>query len=87
MTTETIKDVKSYVPLSPSSLLTMKSKVVMPPPRSFGAADTYCRKRWRRTQHIKKIEQDGARSSFRHYKNKHRAEGNEETFRRETLLF
>ena len=52
MTTETINDVQSHVPHFPSSLLTMKSKVVMPPPGSFGPADTYCRKRWRRTQHI-----------------------------------
>ena len=39
MITETINDVQSYVPLSPSNLLTMKLKVVMPPPRSFGSAD------------------------------------------------
>ena len=29
----------------------MKSKVSVPPPGSFGPADAYCRKRWRRTQH------------------------------------
>ena len=52
VTTETINDVQSHVPLSPSSLLTMKSKVVMPPPGSFGPAHTYCRKRWRIAQHI-----------------------------------
>ena len=51
MTTETINDVQSHVPLSPSNLLTMKSKVVMPPPGSFGPADVDCRRRWRRTQH------------------------------------
>ena len=39
MITETINDVQRYVPLSPSNLLTMKLKVVMPPPRSFGSAD------------------------------------------------
>lgn len=52
MTTETINDARSHIPLSPSNLLTMKSKVVMPPPGSFGPADIYCRKRWRRVQHI-----------------------------------
>ena len=52
MTTETINDVQSGVPLSPSNILTMKSNVFMPPPGSFGLADSYCRKRWRRTQHI-----------------------------------
>ena len=45
MTTETINNVQSHVPLSPSNLLTMKLKVVMPPPGSFGPADAYCRKR------------------------------------------
>ena len=50
--TETINDVQVHVPLFPSSLLTMKSKVFVPPPGSFGSADTYCRRRWKRTQHI-----------------------------------
>ena len=52
MTTGTINYVQSHVPLSPSNLLTMNSKVVMSPPGRFRPADTYCRKRWRRTQHI-----------------------------------
>ena len=49
---ETINDVNSEVALSPSHLLTMKSKVVMPPPGAFGKPDLYCRRRWRRVQHI-----------------------------------
>ena len=53
MTTETINNVQSHVPLSPSNLLTMRSKVVMPPPGSFGPGDGYCHKLWRRTQHRK----------------------------------
>ena len=40
MTIETITDVQSHVPLSPSNLQTMKWKVVMPPPGSFRRADT-----------------------------------------------
>ena len=52
MTTETIKDVQSHIPLSPSNLLTMKSKVVMPPPGRFAPADICCCKRWSRTEHI-----------------------------------
>ena len=52
MTTETINDVQSHVLLSPSNVLTMRSKVVMPPPGSFGPADAYCHKRWRRTKDI-----------------------------------
>ena len=52
MTIETISDVNSCVPLSPSNILTMKSKVILPPPGNFSAADVHCRKRWRRVQHI-----------------------------------
>ena len=49
---ETVNDVNSQAALSPSHILTMKSKVVMPPPDMFGTPDLYCRKRWRRVQHI-----------------------------------
>ena len=52
MTTEAMNDVQSHVPLSPSNLLTMKLKIVMPPPGSFRPADAFCHKRWRRAQHI-----------------------------------
>ena len=41
---ETINDANSEVALSPSYLLTMKSKVVMPPPGVFGTPDLYCNK-------------------------------------------
>ena len=49
---ETINDVNSEVALSPSHFLTINSKVVMPPPGAFGKPDLYCRRRWRRVQHI-----------------------------------
>ena len=39
-------------PLTPNHLLTMKSKVLMPSPGVFQKADLYCRKRWRRVQHL-----------------------------------
>ena len=39
-------------PLTPNHLLTMKSKVVLPPPGVFQQADVYCRKRWRAVQHM-----------------------------------
>ena len=39
-------------PLSPSQILTLKSKVVLPPPGSFVKEDMYCRKRWRRVQFL-----------------------------------
>ena len=38
--------------ISPSNLLTMKSKVVMPPPGSFGTVYLYSKRRWRGIQHI-----------------------------------
>ena len=52
LTVETISDVNSLQPLTPSMLLTQKTKVIMPPPGSFSSTDTYSRKQWRRTQHL-----------------------------------
>ena len=52
LTVETISDPTSELPLSPANILTMKSKVVMPPPGKFSKPDLYCRKRWRRIQHV-----------------------------------
>ena len=52
LTVETIADGTSEVAISPSNLLTMKSKVIMPPPGIFPRPDVYSRKRWRRVQHI-----------------------------------
>ena len=39
-------------PLTPSQLLTLKSKVVLPLPGNFVKEDLYCRKRWRRIQFL-----------------------------------
>ena len=52
LTVETISDSTSKLPLSPANILTMKSKVVMPPPGKFSKPDLYYRKRWRRIQHV-----------------------------------
>lgn len=52
LTVDTISDVNSQIPISPTNLLTMKSKVVMPPPGNFEKADVYSKRRWRRVQHI-----------------------------------
>ena len=49
---ETISDPTSELPLSPANILTMKSKVVMPPPGEFSKPDLYCQKRWRHIQHV-----------------------------------
>eukprot|EP00111_Clytia_hemisphaerica_P003456 TCONS_00009890-protein len=52
LTTETLSDPSSPLPLSPSNLLTMKSNVVAPPPGEFKSAGVFTRKRWRRVQHL-----------------------------------
>jgi hypothetical protein len=52
LTTDSLSDSGSPVPLSPINLLTMKSKVAMTPPGCFQRADLYCRRRWRRVQHL-----------------------------------
>lgn len=49
---DTASDVNSPVCLSPINLLTMKSKVVLPPPGNFSSVGVYTRRRWRRVQHI-----------------------------------
>ena len=52
LTVESLSDVNSEIPLSPSNLLTMKSDVIMPPPGVFIRPDLYSRRRWRQVQHI-----------------------------------
>ena len=52
LTAEPLSDFTSYKPLSPSDLLTMKSKVLLPPASKFQKEDPYTRKYWRRIQHL-----------------------------------
>ena len=52
LTVETISDLISDLPLAQSNILTMKSKVVIPPPGNFSRPDLYCWKRWCRVQYI-----------------------------------
>ena len=52
LTVDTLGDVQSEHPICPRNILTMKSKVVLPPSGHFLKADEYGRKRWRRIQHI-----------------------------------
>ena len=52
LTVETLSDPHSTPPLSPSMLLTGKTRLVLPPPGEFKREDLYCRKMWRRTQHM-----------------------------------
>ena len=48
----TINSSKNPEPLTFNHLLTMKSKVIMPPPGNFKHADLYLSKRWRRIQYL-----------------------------------
>jgi len=52
LTVETLSDPLSEPPLSPSMLLTGKTKLVLPPPGEFKKDDIYCRRKWRRAQHL-----------------------------------
>jgi len=52
LTTESASSPGNLHPLTPNQLLTMKSKVLLPPPGSFERPDLYSRKRWRRVQHL-----------------------------------
>ena len=52
MVVETINNVTSEVAIALSLILTMKSKVVMPPPGVFCKPHLYCWRGWRRIQHI-----------------------------------
>ena len=45
-------DPTSFQPLSPINLLTVKSKVVSPPPGKFLKSDIYSKRRWKHIQHI-----------------------------------
>ena len=52
LTVEVLNDPTSLQLLSPVNILTMKSKVVSPPPGEFSKPGIYSRKLWRRIQHI-----------------------------------
>ena len=52
LTADTINSPQLPQPLMPNHLLTMKSKVIMPPPGNFQRADLYSRRRWRRVQYL-----------------------------------
>ena len=51
LTTESLSDPLSPLPLTPSTLLTGKTKLILPAPGKF-QRDVYCKRRWRRVQHI-----------------------------------
>ena len=52
LTTDSLNNPTSRNPLTPNHLLTMKTKVLLPPPFVFQAPDKNRRKHWRRVQHL-----------------------------------
>ena len=52
LSVQNVNDPMSLDPLTPNHLLTMKSKLILPPPGQFQRSDLYCRKRWRRIQYL-----------------------------------
>ena len=52
LTVEIISNPTSDLPLAPSNILTVKSKVAMPPPGDFSRSDLCCWERWHCVQHI-----------------------------------
>ena len=52
---ELLNDGSSINPICPSNILSMKSKVVMPPPGEFVQAEIYCRKRWRSPTYSRRV--------------------------------
>ena len=52
LTIDNLSDPDSPEPITPNHLLTLKAKVVLPPPGNFTQLDLYSRKRWRRIQYL-----------------------------------
>ena len=52
LTVDNISSPTEAEPLTPNHLLTMKSRVLLPPPEEFQRADLYLVKRWRRVHYI-----------------------------------
>ena len=52
LSVDNICDAEAPEPLTPSHLLTMKPKRVLPPPGKFQRVDIYCCRRWRRVQYL-----------------------------------
>ena len=52
ITAQDLNDPCGPEPLTPNHFLTMKSKVILPPPGNFVKEDVYARKRWRKAQYL-----------------------------------
>lgn len=52
LTVDILNDPLAAEPLTPNHLLTMRLKILFPPPGNFQRTDLYCRKIWRRVQYL-----------------------------------
>lgn len=52
LTVDNLSDPEAPEPITPNHLLTLKAKVVLPPPGNFSRPDLYSRRRWRRVQYL-----------------------------------
>ena len=52
LTIDNLSDPDAPEPITPNHLLTLKVKVVLPPPGNFSRPDLYSRRRWRRIQYL-----------------------------------
>ena len=52
LSVDVVSDSASLAPITPNSILTMKSKITMPPPGVFESAEVYSKRHWRRIQHL-----------------------------------
>ena len=52
LSVENLNSPLALEPLTPNHILTMKSRVLLPPPGKFVKNDQFCRKQWRRVQYL-----------------------------------
>ena len=73
------------LPLSPLNLLTMKSKIILPPSGYFSRPDLNSRRRWRRVQHWMNSGVAGGKNYCNHFKKGRNGQTFKETWRLEIL--
>ncbi|XP_077983962.1 uncharacterized protein LOC144438690 [Glandiceps talaboti] len=66
VTIDQLSEAGAPEPLTPNHLLTMKTKVLLPPPGNFQKGDMYCKRRWRRVQHLANVFWERWRKEFLH---------------------
>ena len=52
LTIDNLSDPDAPEPITSNHLLTLKAKVVLPPPGNFSGPDLYLRRRWQRIQYL-----------------------------------